>query len=475
VAAALVALPGSALGQGVELAGAYLIRGYADHNRFDPFLSFLPKNLNTDLPGEPPAYSYSLVLWASERLAASLEDQSLVLAVDTGVDSIELGDVAEGQDRLSVDGLAPDEALESLVFLREAYLEWGFGSGHPLVATAGKKRTVLMDGYFYDDHGFRLGADWDFAEFGAWTATASATALLPQHYFPDADTDLALLHGSLAITDSIDSVTVGAIFLSDRQDVLAGMLRDVLAEDLAANEKPIMSMKASSLDVTGDLGLRTLYASGAVTLGPATFRALLAFQGGGGTLTWTGEKPTGRTGGSKQEQSVERETDIGGRLLSTEVQLDVAGSVSLTPFFLGASGTSLSEAKDEGRFDQFLTLVPCVERLRLFFGTNGTMLATREYRLLGLGSGGVNAFGLQAGWAPTADISLSEAVAALGPARPDDSPFTKEYGVESDFTLLYSVSSVLGVRIEIDALFPGGYFADDDPMVRGVAGVEGTF
>jgi hypothetical protein len=437
----------------------------------DPALSSLPKQ-GQQLLGVSDEDPRTLLLWAFARAAISTRDVSLVTTLDTSVHTLRLDEPAADDSRFAMDGLAPSEALSEAAFAREAYLEWGVGHDHDAVVTLGKKRTLLLDGLFYDDYGTQAGIEWDAASFSGWTLALSAMELLPHHYFTTLTPETRISHVSVLLADVFDGFSAGALRFSDRTGVTASLVRNAIASDLMMDDKAGKGLVLSTFDLSGSVDLWTLYATARWTAWFLTLKVMAAWQDGTSRFSWT--KP-GTASEKGQPQAVQRKTDLSGTLLSLDVEVEALDALRLTPFLLRLSGSSVPQGDGLWKPDQFLTLAPSSDRLRIALGSASGLAADRDFRLLGTGGSGVMAWGIEAELSAMDGLNLSDTAALVGSCRPGDPLFNRNLGVENDFTALFEVVSGLALRVELDLLAPGAYFDASEWTVRGVGGVEGVF
>lgn len=472
-AAILVMLVTGSVGGGVyaaefDFSGGYALRLYGEKNNIEPVLSFFPQKLLSDVGGASTYDLYYGLLWAYGRMGVSFGDSvSLVTTVDSGVMTWQFDESAE-DPQPAFDGMSFGDAAESVVFVREAYLEWGAGDNLELIATVGKKRTRLLDGLYYDDFGFTAGFTWDFWEGFGSTAEAAAQVLIPYHYFADVSTDLLVTDLSVSLREfPFDSLTGGVMWARDRADLTVSMVTEVLATELAANQAWKQFFEVASTEFSADMDIYTFYGSASLYLGDFLLSGLFAAQWGSGDV-WPSEPPPGGPVPKPIRASIDA------HLASLELAAPLSSTVTLTPFLLLVSGRTPGNTGSV-EFTQFMTLVPYVEHLSIFLGGMNQLLTRREFGLLGMGSGGVTATGLQAEYQLSERLQFGQAVALLSTNRPRDSAVEGNYGVEVDNSLRLNLVDALEVKMEFDVLFPGDYFADDVPVLKGIAGLEGSF
>jgi len=315
-----------------DFSGGYALRVYGEKNNIDPVLSFFPKMLLDDMGGSSTYDLYYGLLWAYARMGATFGDSvSLVSTVDSGVMTWQFDDSAT-DPQPAFDGMSFQDAAKSAVFVREAYLEWGLGDNLEFIATAGKKRTRLLEGLYYDDFGFTAGFTWDFWEGFGSTAEAAARVLIPYHYFDDVSTDLMVTDLSVSLREfPFDSLTGGVIWARDRADLTVSMVTEVLATELAANQAWQQFFNVASADFSADMDVYTFYGSASLCLGDFLLSGLFAAQWGSGDV-WPAEPPPGVAVPKPKRASIDA------HLASVELTAPVSSRVTLTPFLLLVSG-----------------------------------------------------------------------------------------------------------------------------------------
>ena len=466
--AVVIGLSGEVRGAEFDFSGGYALRVYGEKNNIDPLLSFFPQKLLSDMGGASTYDLYYGLLWAYGRMGVSFWDSvSLVSTVDSGVMTWQFDDSAQNPQP-AFDGMTLKAATKNMVFVREAYLEWGVGDNLEMITTVGKKRTRLLDGLYYDDFGFKAGFAWDFWEGLGSTAEAAAQVLIPYHYFDDVTTDLMVMDASLSLREfPFDSLTGGVIWTRDRADLTVSMVREVLAAELAANQAWQQFFNVAAADFTGDMDVYTFYGAARLSLGDFMLSGLFAAQWGSGDVV-PASPPEGVVVPKPKQARIDA------HLTSLELEAPLSSRVTLTPFFLLVSGMTPGKTGDF-EFTQFMTLVPYVEHLSIFLGGMNQLLTRREFGLLGMGSGGVSATGLLAEYRLTDRVQYGQSAAVLSTNRPRDRMLQGNYGVEVDNTLRVHLVEALEMKLEFDVLFPGDYFTEDVPVLKGIAGLEGSF
>ena len=448
-----------------EIKGGATFRGYLERNNLDAFFSFLPPPLAEGLFGysEEDRDSQYLLLWAYARGALTVADRaSFVLSADSGVWTWQPGDDTYSHG-IALEGMDPKEGAKKIVFVREAYAEWGIGEDYELLLSVGKRRTVLLDGLYYDDYGFAASVDWRIWEGQGSSLRTIATALVPYHYWDEFDADLLVSDVKFALSEfPIDTVTVGFMWTRDRAGLGASMIQDILLSDSMSVANWEMAANLSGVVFGGNLNTYTFYGSATLDLGIAELTAVYAMQWG-----------RGRIGPLKAETW--KDTRLEGHLLYLDVGIEILPSLEVMPFFLLASGVTPETAPDF-RFTHFSSLVPYFPHVSIFFsGGLNASLTNRQFGLLGVGSAGVSAAGLLAAFSHGDWITVTQAATVLSSNRPKESLVSGNYGLELDTSISFAFWDGVTARLEFDVLFPGDYFTADDPVFRTIAGLDAEF
>jgi len=470
----LLAAPAQSSAADFDIKGGYSFRGYFEKNTIDPFLSYLPAgfvkkayNLSSDALD-----SNYLLMFAYSRMSLSVADSfSLVTSLDSGVVTFNPSD-EEAEASLLFDSLTFMDALEQVVFLRELYLEWGLGTNYEFLATLGKRRTVLLDGFMYDDYGFVLGAGWDFWASGGSTATVSASVIIPYRYWGDLNLDLLLSHAALTLKDFFfQTIEAGFIWLNDRAGLTSKMLHSALTTDMLAMKNWDMAMLQSGLEYTGSANIYTVYGHASLDLEVLELKGTFAMQWGSGHsqwwfTPWWSSEPVSPEGS--------KPISLEGYMAVAEADISVYNGVTLTPFVLAVSGISLPRATLR-QYTAFTSIVPHVKYASIFFsGGMNQMLTNRDFALIGIGGAGASALGLAVQYELEDKVGYQQSLSFLSTNRPRDSFLSLNYGVEFDNILTVQFFEAFCVVAEIDILFPGEYFPSDRPILRGILGVEGN-
>ena len=467
--AALLACPPQASAVEFDLRGGYTFRGYFERNTIDPFLSYLPRQFADkvlDLSSGTFDSNY-LLLFAYAQTSLSFADRlSLVANLDTSVLTFNSADDSAGSTSDSAflfDGFTIGDAARRVAFLREVYAELALGDNMEFMASLGKRRTILLGGFLYDDYGFQAGVDWDFWSEGGCTATASLELLLPDHYWNRVDFDVLVTHASLSLKDFFfQSLHIGLVWVNDRAGLIGDMLRSATATDLLAVQKYDLALLLSAVDYTSKANLYTAYATAEVDLEIVRVSGMFALQWGSGA--------TQLVGGPN-----EKAVDLEGYMAIAQAAFDLYKGVEVTPFIMTVSGISIPRALNH-HYTGFISLVPYVQHASIFFsGGMNQQLTTRDYALVGVGGAGVSAVGLSATFESEKLVEYEQSLTLLSTNRPADSFFSLNYGVEFDNTLTLHFFDALNLVAEIDMLFPGEYLPGDKTILRGIIGVEGTF
>ncbi len=493
--AMLMLATGNADGADFELRARTALQATGQHNAVDPLLSFLPPELATSLlSAQSGNYdTHYLLAWLQVRGALTLADRvSIVGTIDSTAITWEYfaGSTGDAEFTSSqtplFDGLSGAEALEKAAFVREFYLESVLGSRQQFLVSAGKRRTRLLGGFFYDDYGLDASLAWDFWSHEDLVAQFKAYAILPYRYLPETDSDLLIAGGELRLKDMLfESVAIGGFYLRDRSGAIHSLLRQGHATDLLAAQQVPEGLNIYLSDSPGtppaDLG--TVWLELRLDLSVAILHSLVALQVGSGQFPEQGQQrgsdaplPPGEAAW-QQQPPVSRRVEFQGHLALLEAVFPVARGFSITPFVLSVSGVDHQQASQERRFTAFLSLIPYVQGYATIFLTGGfgELYTGRNIELIGMGTGGLAAVGT----AMRADLgsrfSCGLSAALLGQNRPDQGFFGGHYGTEFDSHASLALSAGFSARAELNLLVPGNYFPAESVMVVGTAGVRGEF
>ncbi len=488
--------PAGAVGADFELRIRTALQANGQHNAVDPLLSFLPPDLAASLfASESGNYDTQYLLaWLQVRGALTLADRvSIVATVDSTAVTWEYFKGPSGEASLTpeegplYDGLSGSDALEKVAFVREFYVESVLGNEQQVFLSAGKRRSRLLGGFFYDDYGLDGSASWDFWSHEALVAQVKVFAILPYRYLPETDVDLLITGGELRLKDMLfESIAIGGFYLRDRGGAVHFLLRQGHATDLlATNQVPEgLNVYLTEDPAESSVDLGTMWLEVRLDLSVAIFHTLVALQIGSGEFPIQGQPPDafGRPPYGKEPWESWKSTGTGGvdfqgHLALIEAIFPVVSGVSVTPFLLSVSGVDHEKASKDRRFTAFLSLIPYVQGYATIFLTGGfgELYSGRDVELLGMGTGGLAAVGTSMRADIGSRVSCGASVALLGQNRPDQGFFGGQYGFEVDSHVTVALAAGLVARAELDILAPGDYFPSDSAMVVGIAGVRGEF
>jgi hypothetical protein len=492
---ATLTLP-SAQGADFQLRVRTALQANGQVNAVDPLLSFLPADLAASLfATDSGNYDTQYMLaWLQVRGALTFADRvSVVATVDSTAVTWEYFEGPTGAAEFTADesplfdGLSASEALEKVAFVREFYVESVLGKEQQIYLSAGKRRSQLLGGFFYDDYGLDWSVAWDFWSHEALVAQVRAFAILPYRYLPESDGDLFIAGGELRLKDMLfESIAIGGFYLRDRGGAVNSLLRQGHATDLLAAQQVPEGLNIYFSESSGEalVDLGTIWLEIRLDLSVAILHSLVALQIGSGDFPVQGQKRGRRSPGEGGEPPPQPElsselsgVSFQGHLALLEAIFPVVKGVSVTPFLLSLSGVDHDQASMDRKFTSFISLIPYVQGYATIFLTGGfgELYSGRDIELIGMGTGGLAAVGttVRADFGPRVSCGLSAAL--LSQNRPDQGFFGGHYGIEVDSHISVALGAGLLARGELDLLVPGEYFPSDSAMVMGIVGVRGEF
>ena len=168
-------------------------------------------------------------------------------------------------------------------------------------------------------------------------------------------------------------------------------------------------------------------------------------------------------------------------LVDAEAELAVTENLSLTAFFLMASGEGnpVSTVFKGSRIDTFLSIVPFITQTNIFFsGGINENYSTRAFRSSGTDGRGFIVPGLRCTWFITDDLWLESTAAYLLAHKEWDVDFKgRDYGIEGDLVGYYVFGDHVTFSFEADIFFPGDFFdkvskTHFDPAFQLLAGID---
>lgn len=420
--------------------------------------------------------STGLAVAGGGRCGMQMQLQTPVVALDS---------TTPADPVLTSNGRPVHEELRKTLLVREAYAAWSFGRAGFATLRAGRKRTTVGDGFVHDDYSTGVELDLDLGAIGP-RLDVTLGVFQPTRDFPGSAAGVSPV-AALRV-DFLPSLFEHAgLFvagLRDRTGSIAELVRGSLVEwgvgNLAratgtAGEAAAGRLLAQVLSapLESDASLGWLGTSG--SLAPLRGQRLgwtLALQGGtlhrltstnvAGTSTWDEDVP------------------LRGRLASVRWDLDLGDRVSAGAFFLylsgglppvrGPAGNALPGR--DGSYDAFLGIAPFVTATNLFFGGGlADTFAARQVSAPGVNGRGVVAPGLTLAVDPHPQVSIQAKGAWL---RADvTGPFGgKIYGTEADLAVTWAPRAWLLLGVELDALWPGDFYAARDTVYKTVLAVD---
>ncbi|HET6440176.1 MAG TPA: hypothetical protein VFG59_19085 [Anaeromyxobacter sp.] len=427
-----------------------------------------PSGLSVPGSGDCGLYRLSPLVWAR---------------VIEPVESIEL---EQGQQTTS-NGRSFHDELRKTLLLREGHLNYRLGRAGFAVLSAGRKRTVVADGYVYDDYATGLMLDLDIGAIGPqWEVTAAA--FLPSRDLPDHEGSLSPMAViTLDYLPSLfDRLGLFAAAMRERSDSLANVFRGAVEERLVStsseNEpgtllhhraEQLLAATASA-SFAGDGTLYWGGVSGKLTPGKGQRLAFTAALCGG-------EIDRVTAGAGSTAVLLAEDIRLRGQLASLRYDADLVGGLGLGLSLLFLSGGELPGVRFDsltrivpatGTYRAFLGVSPYLTESNIFFGGGlSESYADRQATTPGVNGRGVLAPGLSLGFNPKDALSFEARGVWLRAV--DSGPFGgRNYGTEVDVELAYEPVRWLSLGAEGDVLFPGDFFQGDRPITRAILGLN---
>jgi hypothetical protein len=377
------------------------------------------------------------------------------------------------------------EEVEKTLLLREAYAAWSFGRAGFATVRAGRRRTSIADGFVHDDYATGVELELDLGALGPrWDVALGV--FQPTRDFPR--TARGVTPVAFARADFLPSLFEHAgVFvagLRDRTGSVAELVRGTVVEWGVGNlsrslgtaaEPAAAKLLATALaaPLESDASIGWIGTSG--SLAPLRGQRLgwtLALQGG----TLHRLSSSGPGGG----QVWDEEVPLRGRLASLRWDVDLGERATAGAFFLylsgglppvrGPGGAALPGR--DGSYDAFLGITPYVTATNLFFGGGlSETFAARQATAPGVNGRGVVAPGVTLAFDPVPRVSILGRAAWL---RADvTGPFDgKVYGTEADLEVTWAPRDWLLLGVEVDALWPGDFYAGRDRVTKAVLAVD---
>lgn len=398
----------------------------------------------------------------------------------------QLPETVNGSPQVTSNGRAFSEELEKTLLVREAYVAWSFGRAAFATVRAGRKRTVVADGYVYDDYATGLEAVADLGALGPPFELA-AGVYDPSRDFPSSGSEVSPMVVVRAswIPTLFEHADLFAAYLRDRGGGMGEVLQGAVVERLVAALDPLAQSTPA---------YRTTARSLARALGlPFTSDAVLGWLGTSGSLTpwrgerilWTGALLGGRVNrvdlatASDAGVTLAEDLSLSGKLASLRLESDLGSRVVAGAWFLWISGGGFPSNPAgkpfqtlHGSYGAFLGVSPYLTATNLFFGGGlSETYATRQVTAEGVNGRGVLAPGLSLDVRAAEDLTVSAKGAYLRADVPG--PFGgRTYGTEVDLDLTWSPADWITVGGELDALWPGDFFGGQSTVYKGVLALD---
>ncbi len=377
------------------------------------------------------------------------------------------------------------DEIQKTLLVREAYAAWSFGRAGFATIRAGRKRTAIADGFVHDDYSTGIEVELDLGALGPrWDL--SAGLFQPTRDFPSTVAGISPV--AVARADFLPSLFEHAgVFvagLRDRTGSIAELVRGSVVEWGVGN-------LARSLGTAGEADAAHVLAS--VLAAPLESDASIGWAGTSGSLApFRGQRVAwtlALQGGTLHRLSsttaagtriLDEDVPIRGRLASFRWDTDLGQRATAGAFFLylsgglppvrGPAGNALPGR--DGTYDAFLGISPFITTTNLFFGGGlSETFAARQVTAPGVNGRGVVAPGISLAVDPLPKVSVQGRAAWL---RADvTGPYGgKVYGTEADLDVTWAARDWLLFGVELDALWPGDFYAGRDTVYKTVLAVD---
>jgi len=423
-------------------------------------------------------------------LVSRLRSQTGLLAMDPGVRCPLVPVVPLEETQLAgpvtvSNGRPIQEEIRKTALLREAYVAYSFGRAGFATVRAGRKRTSIADGFVHDDYSTGVELELDLGAIGPrWDLAAGLYQ--PTRDFPSTVQGISPV--AVVRADFLPSLFEHAgVFvagLRDRTGSLAELVRGSVVEWGVGN-------LARSLGTTEEAQAAHVLAT--VLSAPLESDASIGWVGTSGSLAPLRGQRLGWTlalqGGTLHQLSstgpagtplLDQDVPIRGRLASLRWDSDLGSRASAGAFFLylsgglppvrGPAGNALPGRG--GSYDAFLGISPFITTTNLFFGGGlSETFAARQVTAPGVNGRGVVTPGVSLAVEPLEKVSVQGRAAWL---RADvTGPYGgKVYGTEADLDVTWQARDWLLLGVEVDALWPGDFYAGRDTVYKTVLAVD---
>ncbi len=346
-------------------------------------------------------------------------------------------------------------------FVRELYLEAGFGSGQWLSLRAGKMLVDVGSGFVMDNYslGGMLSADLEMGYGLPWRLELGAT--LPAGDFTAKGKHSPLLVLDLAYTFSfLEEIGLFFSWYHDGDDSLGEIYRSTI-EDLLG----WYNMQDVKVGSRGDifwLGLRANWIFARATL---SLTGIIEFGSFDASIEATNPFTDRRFTHNGRSESL-------GGMFDGSLHFDLSDQITAGCFFLFLSGETDTERTEsqQSRYSSFISVFPYITRTNLFFsGGMNQNFSARHFASAGINGRGVLAPGLTLGMSITEDMSIRAVSALLFSHGAHPISASRFYGWENNLNFKWFVSKQLRLLFELDHLWTGAFFDFPKPLEKVVA------
>ena len=423
-------------------------------------------------------------------LVSRLRSQTGLIAQDPGVRCPLAPVVPLEETQLAApitvsNGRSIQDEIRKTALLREAYVAYSFGQAGFATVRAGRKRTSIADGFVHDDYSTGVEVELDLGALGPrWDLAAGVYQ--PTRDFPwtvQGISPVAVIRADF-LPSLFEHAGVFVAGLRDRTGSIAELVRGSVVEWGVGN-------LARSLGTPGEAQAGHLLAS--VLAAPLESDASIGWLGTSGSLAplrgqrlgWTLALQGGTlhhlsSTGAAGAQSLDEDVPLRGRLASLRWDSDLGSRAQAGAFFLylsgglppvrGPAGSALPGR--DSSYDAFLGIAPFITATNLFFGGGlSETFASRQVTAPGVNGRGVIAPGVSLAVDPLPKVTVQGRAAWL---RADvTGPYGgKVYGTEGDLEITWQARDWLLFGLEMDALWPGDFYAGRDTVYKTVLAVD---
>ncbi len=478
----LVGTPGAARGDGAVSAGV-TVRGVLEMDHINPEILWDPlrEKWNFDEFGQPILDDQYPLLWAWVRgWWAPVDWLTFHGTVDPGViqyrsasttqDTVLYGEIPlkEYHHGWTIDGMRPEDSLQSTGLVREAAVHLDLGPEGFLEISGGKERVRVGDGWIYDDWGFSAQVRAHLSRLTAPPLVPWIGVVFPYRYWDDLEdigSRLLTLSAGLEWRPSpFDSLTVEVSWLRDRARQVGALLTNVFIADEISQGHDLVALNLYGLEPPIETDILWIRLSGEALLGDVMLSGTLIFQ--------YGEAHLDPVNPDQADKRIRMPAFAGG----LEAILPLDGGAWIPGLFMvgvqGADG-DLDLQGTSADLPVFISLVPYLHHTALLFsGGLDAALASRQSTIMGMDGRGIFATGASLAWRPSDRGSIHVTVApAWSVGR---SPWTgrRFVGVEADLRAAMELGAGFSLEVENDLLAGGSYHRGSPLIWRIIAGAS---